>query len=107
MPVKRRKAKQRRVEVPVDVVALLSALEPENAVEFFMTDPNLRVAWGRVRDEILTGWIEGHPGTRPLHWWRYDAPEPRRRLGVAGEAVWRGGQRVEIRGGIYEAANAI
>ena len=88
MPTKRtRRTRQRRVEVPVDVVALLSALEPENAVEFFMTDPNLRIAWDRVRDEILAGWIEQRPGSRPLYWWRYSAPEPRRRVGGTGQAA--------------------
>jgi hypothetical protein len=25
-----------------------------------------------------------YPGTRPARWWRYDAPEPRRRLGGIG-----------------------
>ena len=84
MPVKRRKAKQRRVEVPANVVALLDDSEPRNTVRFFMTDSELRAAWNEVKDEILEAWAREQPGARPLHWWRYDAPEPRRRLGGIG-----------------------
>ena len=54
-----------------------------------------------ARDEILKEWIATAPGTRPVHWWRFDAPrqplgnfpecyydgklpEPRARLGGIG-----------------------
>ena len=85
MPSKRtRRTRQRRVEVPANVIALLSDREPENAVKYFMTDNELRAAWNQIKDEVLAGWIEELPGTRPLHWWRFSAPEPRRRLGGTG-----------------------
>ena len=87
MPRKRRNPKTRRAEVPSNVIALLDDSEPKNTVRFFLTDLELRVAWDRVRDEILAGWVEEQPGVRPFHWWKYEAPEPRRRLGGIGQAM--------------------
>ena len=41
----------------------------------------LRPVWEQHRDEIMTAWIEEHPGRRPYGWWYGgDAPEPRRVL---------------------------
>jgi hypothetical protein len=37
-------------------------------------------AWHRVRRDVLTDWIAKRPGTRPLAWWRYEAPAPMRRI---------------------------
>ncbi len=79
-----RRARGLRAEVPANVVALLNDNEPHNAVKFFMTDRELRAAWDRVRDEILAEWIEEWAGSRPRHWWRFEAPELRRRLGGTG-----------------------
>jgi hypothetical protein len=44
----------------------------------------LQEAWRLVSGEVLAEWIPEHPGTRPAVWWRWDAPEPRRRLGGTG-----------------------
>lgn len=88
MPSKRqRRTRQRRVEVPAKVIALLNDSEPENAVKYFMTDNELRAAWNQIKDELLAGWIEELPGTRPFHWWRFSDPEPRRRLGGIGQPL--------------------
>ena len=61
--------------------------------------------WVEHRAIVLPLWVHEHPGTRPSHWWRWDAPllvdalpgtivrtnpdgtpltEPRRRLGGTG-----------------------
>lgn len=37
-------------------------------------------AWHAVRIGVLQKWITTHPGTRPLAWWRYEAPTPHRRI---------------------------
>jgi hypothetical protein len=37
-------------------------------------------AWQELRGELLAAWIPEHPGRRPWGWWRFDAPEPMRRL---------------------------
>lgn len=45
-----------------------------------------RAAWNALRDDVLIEWVKQHPGTRPLWWWLFDAPEPqRRRLGGIGD----------------------
>jgi hypothetical protein len=41
-------------------------------------------SWSAERDAVLREWVREHPGTRPSHWWRYDSPEPRRRVGGSG-----------------------
>jgi hypothetical protein len=40
----------------------------------------MRHAWDSLRDELLQQWIAEHPGTRPWAWWKFDAPELRRRV---------------------------
>ena len=95
MPVKRRKAKQRRAEVCPDVRALLSDREGDHPVRFFMTNAELRAAWNEVKDEILESWAREEPGIRPLHWWRFDSPEPRRRLGGVGQPAHECSAHVE------------
>jgi hypothetical protein len=47
-------------------------------------DDDARQIWRAARAEILVDWIAEHPGTRPWAWWRFDATEPRRRLGGVG-----------------------
>lgn len=39
----------------------------------------MRVAWGILRDQLLTAWIAEHPGCRPFAWWKFDAVERRQR----------------------------
>ena len=40
--------------------------------------------WKEYGDEVIRWWIKDQPGTRPRCWWRYSAPEPRRRIGGTG-----------------------
>jgi hypothetical protein len=47
--------------------------------------------WADYGRDIVKWWINDQPGTRPRCWWRFSAPEPRRRLGGTGvtrEEVW-------------------
>ena len=74
MPVKRRKAKQRRAEVSADMIAIFSDREPSNPWVRFSTDAEFEAAWNEARDEILADWIADAPGSRPSAWWKYDAP---------------------------------
>jgi hypothetical protein len=34
--------------------------------------------WAEHRDRIVEHHVRRHPGTRPVRWWPYDAPDPRR-----------------------------
>jgi hypothetical protein len=40
--------------------------------------------WAEHRDAAVQHHIRREPGSRPLLWWRYSAPEPRQRLGGTG-----------------------
>jgi hypothetical protein len=71
---------------------------------------NLHGLWVDHRAMVLPLWVREHPGTRPSHWWRWDAPraapgtfgqiqkdldgtplpEPRRRLGGVGTPAHEG-----------------
>lgn len=102
MPSKRqRRTRNRRAEIHPDMMALLTDREPNNAFRHFVGDDDRRAAWNEARGEILTEWIATAPGSRPSHWWKFDAPrqplgtfpgclhdgkvpEPRRRLGGVG-----------------------
>lgn len=35
--------------------------------------------WNGHRNVVLAWWTRQHPGSRPSLWWRFDAPQPRRR----------------------------
>ena len=53
----------------------------ERADELGEPDEDLaRKAWEANEGAILEDWIREHPGTRPFAWWRWSAPEPRRRM---------------------------
>jgi hypothetical protein len=43
-----------------------------------------RAFWNANRDAVVAWYIKRRPGFRPLLWWRFDAPEPRRQLGGIG-----------------------
>lgn len=52
--------------------------DSESAFEILALDSRngevLRELWGRVRGEVLAGWIKERPGTRPGAWWECEAP---------------------------------
>lgn len=41
-----------------------------------------REAWDELREGLLAEHIREHPGTRPVGFWAFDAPEPMRRTGT-------------------------
>lgn len=91
MPRKPRKPRIARQPISA---ALLSYFETggydENAdgvceVFLMMLRPKMALAWETHRAEILTSWVAANPCSRPWAWWRFDAPEPRRRIGGTGD----------------------
>jgi hypothetical protein len=40
--------------------------------------------WQQFGADVLAWWIKENPGTRPWCWWKFAAPEPRRRVGGVG-----------------------
>jgi len=57
--------------------------EPHDDPEWYVP----REVWDAHRDDVLRLWVGRNPGTRPDHWWRYDAPELRQRLGGTGQTM--------------------
>lgn len=110
MPVKRRKSKQKAALSPGATRWLrgehhedIEEIDPEEIVWYlFESDDELAQTWRENADWVLAEWIAENPGTRPEHWWRYDAPrdtstgrywdgefpEPRIRLGGTGQIAW-------------------
>lgn len=41
--------------------------------------------WRMLADEIVAEHVRESPGSRPLRWWQFTAPEARQRLGGIGE----------------------
>lgn len=67
-------------------------------VELVLDENAEKAAWEKVRDAVLSKWIELHPGTRPSAWWRHDCPRSadgflamRRHLSGAGHPACEGG----------------
>lgn len=51
---------------------------------FKIDDEKVKAAWESVGADLTAECIKRSPGSRPWAWWRFDAPEPRRRVGGRG-----------------------
>ena len=71
MPVKRRRAKQRRAEVDAKI---REYFEDKIDHTFFFDNFELSNAWNQIGHEVVEDWILTRPGTRPRMWWRLSAP---------------------------------
>jgi len=63
----------------------------DTAVEPPPTGKSTEQLWAEYGKDIVNWWIKDQPGTRPRCWWRFSAPEPRRRVGGTGvtrQEVW-------------------
>ena len=84
MPRVRRRVKERRASVTTDHVHQLLTgrfwfdgfIRPGNRDG---CDDEMRPVWAALRDDLLQQWIQLYPGSRPYAWWRFDAPDLRRR----------------------------
>jgi hypothetical protein len=61
-------------------------------MEILLDDEFEEDIWRTWGPSVLTRWIEERPGTRPSLWWKYQAPEPRRRVGGIGRTQWEAGE---------------
>ncbi len=111
MPVKRRRAKFRRLDVSDVVFAILHDLPipkvpPERAFEVFahtrrprkgdLAVRTIEEYWEEHAAGIVAEWAAENPGTRPSCWWHFFSPrwsrqidvcEPRARMGGGGVSV--------------------
>lgn len=76
MPTNRKRTSRGRRGAPInaDDWAFLNDEEPQNPFIQFRPDEYWRKLWTEYGDEIVQKWAEKYPGTRPEHWWKYNAP---------------------------------
>ena len=59
-----------------DVILVLLEREPKNPfIKFTLNESD----WLKHRETVLDIWIANNAGTRPLYWWKFEAPEARRK----------------------------
>lgn len=83
MAVRRRKD-LRRAEVTDEHEAWLRGDDAAAGFVKYAPDDELAALWATHSERIVADHVADYPGTRPARWWRYDAPEPRKRLGGKG-----------------------
>ena len=88
MPVKRRIDK-RRASLTPEEIAWLNGSDEADALDvvYFHSDEERAALWRNHGPDVVAAHIAEWPGTRPLRWWTYDAPEKRRRIGGTGDVV--------------------
>jgi hypothetical protein len=84
MPVKRRTAGKRRRELSQGESNWLNSGVGDVDQKYLWSHDDLAALWREFVDEIVAEHVVASPGTRPLRWWQFSAPEPRRRVGGVG-----------------------
>ena len=80
MPTNRRKSHTRRDVISSDALSCYlsgdaEALDDDIELRYFTDESKIKAAWDANKPDILREWIAAHPGTRPVCWWRFDAPK--------------------------------
>jgi hypothetical protein len=83
MPVRRRFDK-RRQEVTDEHEAWLRGDDMGSGFFKYAPEAELSALWQDHSERIVAEHVSIYPGTRPAHWWKYEAIEPRKRLGGIG-----------------------
>jgi len=84
MPRKRLTAKRPEAELSPELKEFFETGEM-SASGYLMDIAIRQKIWTAVKKDFLKGWIIDHPGTRPWAWWKWDSPEPRKRIGGIGD----------------------
>ncbi|MCC2651908.1 MAG: hypothetical protein K0R41_3207 [Geminicoccaceae bacterium] len=69
----------------------LISLSAGDDASFHPDKKTARELWNEHGKAVLSWWVKANPGTRPKCWWRFEAPEPRKRVGGRGalrSEVW-------------------
>jgi hypothetical protein len=89
MSIKPRRELQERIETESGMTHYLmyGELSPE-ANRFLNNFPDrIKAAWEKIGDSVTKDFIKQHPCRRPWAWWRFDAPQPRQRIGGTGKST--------------------
>ena len=90
MPYKKARSKKIKAAIPFALRSYFESgsydKDDPGACDVFLIElgPKMKNAWENCRDQIMNEFIKLNPCTRPAVWWKFDAPEPRRRLGGIG-----------------------
>jgi hypothetical protein len=63
---------------------LLDGENPDDLLYWLFDDTRGKLLWEAHRQWALKEFCRHNPGRRPWPWWKFEAPEPRRRLGGIG-----------------------
>ena len=75
-----------RASTPLLLLLMGDASQARNDLDLFILTPEmLRQFWFEDRETILGEFTAKHPGRRPFLWWKFEAPEMRKRLGGIGD----------------------
>jgi hypothetical protein len=96
---RRRRVRSQANDIHPIVIAFLRDEDPDPAdygnganwaltsVEYSVIPNHLRQIYDRVKDNLIAGFARDFPGTRPVHWWKFSAPEMRQRIGGTGSLL--------------------
>lgn len=85
MPTNRTRRRRNRVpEVPPEALVYFETGDAADWPNVHFDPDRGKRLWELAREAMVEAWAAKHPGTRPWAWWRWDAPEPRRRVGGTG-----------------------
>ena len=63
--------------------------QPDDWFDFILMNENrLRSAWEIARGEIVRQWVRQLPCSRPYAWWRYEAPQKRKKFVTDGQLYY-------------------
>ena len=91
MPILNKKLRERRewseehreaLTTGMDFFHVFAEHHGELSLDYYdspIIEERRRQAWEQLRRVLLPEWIAARPFTRPTGWWKFDAPEPRRR----------------------------
>ena len=83
MPIRKRKD-LRRADVTDEHEAWLHGADKGCGLIPYSPRDELATLWATHSERILAEHVADYPGTRPERWWKFESPEPRKRLGGIG-----------------------
>jgi len=84
MPTNRTRRRRARRELTDDEQSWLRGNRGNAEIEHFWNDQEKLDFWNACADDIIIEHAELSPGSRPLRWWEFSAPEMRRQIGGTG-----------------------
>ncbi len=81
---RKRRVSKRRADLTDEQAAWLRGDYRNAGFTNYVGDEELSELWNRYCDAIIADYAQEYPGFRPGRWWKYTAPEMRKRVGGIG-----------------------